>query len=188
MPPLNYLKKFRHLKWQKGKRRIGLLGGSFNPAHDGHRTASILAMRQFFLHEIWWLVVEQNPHKKTISTPIGERALLAKKTARHPKIKIKTLDGKKNIYSYDAIKQIIKQHPKKKFLFIMGSDCWFQFHHWHRYRDMAKLLPLVMINRAPHHHLYRRAPADRVIKNKRRFTHPLNHLSSSGRGWLKNMK
>ncbi len=192
MSAINYSKPYRRLfhknQYKKNGRLIGLLGGSFNPAHAGHRAMSILAMKEYKLDEIWWLVVESNPLKPVKKIPpLQQRAAAAKAIACHPRVKIKTLAGKKNYYSYDAVKNIMQHHPRDNFVFIMGSDCWFEFHRWYRWRALMRLLPIVVLGRAPTHLLYRRARAsmatggigqDRGIKIHR-FAHPLNGISST---------
>ncbi|MDI9313794.1 MAG: hypothetical protein QM529_03840 [Hydrotalea sp.] len=162
-------------------RKIGLLGGSFNPAHAGHRAASLLALRHFGLDEIWWLVVAQNPLKAKPDVPsVATRVAQAKKIARHPCIKIKTLPDKPCYqFTYHAVRHIMANHPRDRFAFIMGSDCWWQFHRWYRWRRLSAMLPLLIIGRAPTAQLYKKSRAGIFIRRARRFTHPLNHLASS---------
>ena len=182
MPTLNYLHPYRRLHFKRHHgRKIGLLGGSFNPAHAGHRAASLLALRHFGLDEIWWLVVASNPLKEKPDMPsVVARARQANEIARHPRIKIKTLPpGPCYQFTYHAVKQVMARHKKKQFVFIMGSDCWWQFHNWYRPRALARLLPLIIIGRAPTAQLYKKSRASMVIKNARRFSHRLNHLASS---------
>ena len=162
-------------------KKIGLLGGSFNPAHAGHRVASLLAMKHYGLDEVWWLVIDKNPLKeKPNMATAAVRAAAAKKIARHPRVKIKTLPHNPRYqFTYHAVRHILARHRKNKFAFIMGSDCWHQFHRWYRYRGIASMVPLIIIGRAPTAQLYKKPRAAMFIKTARRCPSPLNHLASS---------
>src|SRR5690606_2438221 len=73
--------------------RIGLLGGSFNPAHDGHRHISRVALKRLGLAEVWWLVSPQNPLKDADSmAPLPDRLATAREVARHPRIRVTAME------------------------------------------------------------------------------------------------
>ncbi len=129
--------------------RVGLFGGSFNPAHEGHRAASLLALRRLGLDRIWWLVSPGNPLKDTsILAPLEARIAAARKLARHPKIAvtgIESLIGTR--YTFETIAYLKQRCPGIRFVWIMGSDNLATFHHWKRWRDIAALVPIAIIDR-----------------------------------------
>jgi nicotinate-nucleotide adenylyltransferase len=129
--------------------RVGLFGGSFNPAHEGHRAASLLALRRLGLDRIWWLVSPGNPLKDTsILAPLEARIAAARKMARHPKIAVtgvESLIGTR--YTYETIAYLKQRCPGVRFVWIMGSDNLATFQHWKRWRDIAALVPIAIIDR-----------------------------------------
>ncbi|MGO9007970.1 MAG: nicotinate-nucleotide adenylyltransferase [Beijerinckiaceae bacterium] len=128
---------------------VGLFGGSFNPAHEGHRAASLLALRRLGLDRIWWLVSPGNPLKDTsILAPLEVRITAARKIARHPRIAvtgIEALIGTR--YTYETIAYLKQRCPGVHFVWIMGGDNLATFHHWKRWRDIAALVPVAIIDR-----------------------------------------
>jgi nicotinate-nucleotide adenylyltransferase len=129
--------------------RVGLFGGSFNPAHEGHRAASLLALRRLRLDRIWWLVSPGNPLKDTsILAPLEARIAAARKIAGHPKIAvtgIESLIGTR--YTYETIAYLKQRCTGVHFVWIMGGDNLATFHHWKRWRDIAALVPIAIIDR-----------------------------------------
>lgn len=132
-------------------RKIGLLGGSFNPAHLGHKKMSLFALRALKLDEIWWLVSPQNPLKKSDDmAPLSTRLKQARKIGAHPKIKIKNLESQMGTrYSIDTITQIQKKFPNPQFIWLMGSDNLAGFDRWRKWRQIARRIPIAIINRPP---------------------------------------
>lgn len=132
------------------RQTIGLLGGSFNPAHEGHLHISMWALKALGLDEVWWLVSPQNPLKSSVEMAGLDRRLAhAQKIACHPRIKISAVErdfGSR--YTVDTL-EILKSHfPRTKFIWLMGADNLRQFHHWQRWRDIEKLVPIVVADRA----------------------------------------
>lgn len=128
---------------------VGLFGGSFNPAHEGHRAASLMALRRLGLDRVWWLVSPGNPLKDTsILAPLPARIAMARKIARHPRIAvtgIEALIGTR--YTYETIAYLKERCPGVRFVWIMGSDNLVDFHRWKRWRDIAALVPIAIIDR-----------------------------------------
>jgi nicotinate-nucleotide adenylyltransferase len=128
---------------------VGLFGGSFNPAHEGHRTASLIALRRLRLDRIWWLVSPGNPLKDTSVLPsLAARIATARKIARHPKIVVtgvEALIGTR--YTYETIAFLKRRYPGVRFVWIMGGDNLASFHHWKRWRDIASLVPVAVVDR-----------------------------------------
>ena len=112
--------------------RIGILGGSFNPAHAGHRHISLMAIQKLRLDAVWWLVTPQNPLKeKTDTAPLAERMAQAKKVANHPHICITDLEAKlKTIYTAETLPKLKQYFPKTHFVWMMGMDNLHTIHPW----------------------------------------------------------
>jgi len=132
--------------------RIGLLGGSFNPAHEGHRHISLEAMRRLGLDEVWWLVSPQNPLKATTGmAPLVARLASARVAARHPRIRPVAIEEKLGtVYTVDTLAKLQRRHPDKRFIWVMGADNLVQFHRWRAWRRLAKLVPIAVMAR-PHY-------------------------------------
>ncbi len=129
--------------------RIGLLGGSFNPAHDGHRYISVTALKRLRLDHIWWLISPQNPLKSTKDmAPFAERVAIAKKVARHPRIHISTIEERLHTrFTIDTLEYLQKLVPTSRFVWLMGADNLIQFPLWHRWEDIIHLVPLAIFDR-----------------------------------------
>ena len=128
---------------------IGILGGSFNPAHFGHRYISLIALRKMGLDQIWWIVTPHNPHKnKSDLIHLDTRLAKAKMIANHHKIKIKSLENKTTPnYSYYLIKNLLKKHPDHNFVWLMGADNLYNFDKWHRWNDIANKIAIIIYPR-----------------------------------------
>lgn len=129
--------------------RTGLLGGSFNPAHGGHRSISLFALDTLDLQEIWWLVSPGNPLKpKRGMAPLNARLGSARKQARHTRIKPTTIEMQLGTrYTLDTVRKLIQRYPKRRFIWIMGADNLAQFGQWRRWRDIARMMPIAVIAR-----------------------------------------
>lgn len=128
--------------------KIGLLGGSFNPAHTGHRYISIEAIRRLGLNQVWWLVTNKNPLKTSNPMPREGRISKAKEMADYPYIKVLALDDRTgSSYTIDVVKYLKRTHPEVKFVWIMGADNLLNFHFWKKWQDILKYIPIVVINR-----------------------------------------
>lgn len=129
--------------------RIGLYGGSFNPAHEGHRRVSLIALRRLGLDQIWWLVTPGNP-LKDVSTlpPLAERMENAARVAAHPLIVVTGAEAQlRTRYTADLVRILTKRAAGTRFVWVMGSDNLAQFHRWERWRDIAALVPIAVVNR-----------------------------------------
>jgi nicotinate-nucleotide adenylyltransferase len=124
--------------------RIGLLGGSFNPAHDGHRQISLEALRRLGLDEVWWLVSPQNPLKDSDAmAPLAERLSAARRRARDPRIRVAWLESAiKTQYTADTITALRQRFPRVDFVWLMGADNLIQMTQW---QDWPKIFHAVAI-------------------------------------------
>ena len=119
--------------------RIGLFGGSFNPPHEGHRATSLIAMRRLRLEAVWWLVSPGNPLKDHSALPALEaRMEAARRMAAHPRIAVSGLErGLGSAFTCDTVAVLAERCPGVRFVWIMGSDAFVEFHRWRRWRLIA---------------------------------------------------
>jgi len=129
--------------------RIGLLGGSFNPAHAGHRHVSVEALKRLGLDEVWWLVAPQNPLKPTRGmAPFAKRLQAARRLARHPRIKVLDLETRLGTrYTIDTVTALQQNFPRTRFLFLMGADILAQIRHWKQWTEIFARLPIAVFAR-----------------------------------------
>jgi nicotinate-nucleotide adenylyltransferase len=128
---------------------IGLFGGSFNPPHEGHRHASLVALRRLGLDRIWWLVTPGNPLKNNDALPaLSRRIAAAQAVARHPRIVVTGLETRiGSRYTYDTIAWLTRRCPGVRFVWIMGADNLATFHQWQHWRAIACLVPMAVVAR-----------------------------------------
>ena len=129
--------------------RVGLLGGSFNPAHGGHRRISLFAREALGLDEVWWLVSPGNPLKpKAGMAPLAARLASARKQARRAPIRATAIERELGTrYTVDTLRKLARRYPKCRFVWLMGSDNLAQFHHWRAWRTVARTMPIAVIAR-----------------------------------------
>lgn len=129
--------------------RVGLLGGSFNPAHAGHRAISLFALKRLALDRVWWLVSPGNPLKDTNGLPeLAQRIAVAKRVANHPRVDVSGIEAALGTrYTIDTVRQLRARCPKVRFVWIMGADNLSQFHRWRDWRGIAQQVPLAVIDR-----------------------------------------
>ncbi len=130
-------------------RRVGLLGGSFNPAHDGHRHISLAAIRLLALDQVWWLVSPQNPLKPRANMAAMEaRAARARAVSRHPQIRVTTLEAQLGTtYTADTLRALRRQLPATRFVWLMGADNLFQLPDWQRWTTIPHQMPMAIFAR-----------------------------------------
>lgn len=133
----------------KALKRIGLLGGSFNPAHGGHRRISLFALQALGLDEVWWLVSPGNPLKpKAGMAPLGARLASANRMARGAPIVPTQIERELGTrYTIDTLRKLAARYPKHRFVWLMGSDNLVQFDRWKAWRSIARAMPIAVIAR-----------------------------------------
>ena len=129
--------------------RIGLLGGSFNPAHDGHLHASLVALKGLKLDYVWWLVSPQNP-LKPVRGMAGLEARLAgaRKLARNRRIITTDIEsGFGTVYTVDTLIALQRRFPHAHFVWLMGSDNLLQLPRWRRWQEIVGMIPVAVVAR-----------------------------------------
>lgn len=128
---------------------IGLLGGSFNPAHAGHLHISREALKRLGLDEVWWLVSPQNPLKERQGmAPLAERLAFAREVARHPRIRVTDLERLLGTrHTAESLKRLCKHLPGCRFVWLMGADNLVQIDRWHDWTQIFNRLPVAALAR-----------------------------------------
>jgi nicotinate-nucleotide adenylyltransferase len=129
--------------------KIGLLGGSFNPAHGAHRRISLFAMQALGLDEVWWLVSPGNPLKPQEGmAPLAPRFASARAQARRAPIRVSAIERELGTrYTIDTLRKLVRRWPKHQFIWLMGSDNLAQFSRWKDWRGIARIMPIAVIAR-----------------------------------------
>ena len=149
----------------------GLLGGSFNPAHGGHRAISLHAMAALGLDELWWLVSPGNPLKPEKGmAPLPARLASAQRTARRSRIRPTAIEAQLGTrYTIDTLRYLVRRYPQHRFIWLMGDDNLAQLHQWRDWRNIARLMPIAVIARPGYN---QQARAARAMGWLRRFVRP----------------
>jgi nicotinate-nucleotide adenylyltransferase len=129
--------------------RVGLFGGSFNPAHEGHAHVAETAMRRLGLDRVIWLVSPQNPLKPTHETDALTRRLWgALRYAQGPSMIVSDAETKiGSQYTIDTIRVLKARHPGVRFVWIMGADSLASFHRWRGWIEIMRELPVAVVSR-----------------------------------------
>jgi nicotinate-nucleotide adenylyltransferase len=145
---------------------VGLLGGSFNPAHEGHRYISLEAIKRLALDEIWWLVSPQNPLKPRAGmAPFAARLAGAEAVADHPRIVVSDLEARiGTTYTAETLTRLTAM-PGQRFVWLIGADNLLQLPKWQHWERIFALAPIAVFDRTP----YSRSAV--AGKAGRRFAH-----------------
>ncbi|MGL4239542.1 MAG: nicotinate-nucleotide adenylyltransferase [Beijerinckiaceae bacterium] len=129
--------------------RIGLFGGSFNPPHEGHRLVTLTALRRLKLDRVWWIVTPGNPLKDTRGLPPqAERMAAARRLMPEPMVDITGFEASIGTrYTLDTLRYLKRRCPTVRFVWIMGADNLIQFHRWQGWREIARLMPIAVVDR-----------------------------------------
>lgn len=131
------------------KRTIGLLGGSFNPAHEGHLHISHTALQALGLDEVWWLVAPQNPLKSAHElSNFDQRISNANKIANSKQIRVSDFERNQKLsYTAKSLKKLIRAYPNYSFVWLMGADNLAQIPKWYKWREIFNTCPIAVFDR-----------------------------------------
>lgn len=129
--------------------RIGLYGGSFDPAHLGHLHVTTTALRRLRLDRVWWLVSPGNPLKdRSRLAPLAERCAQAARVAVHPRIAVTGFEAALGVrFTVQTLRYLTRRRPGVHFVWIMGADSLATFHRWRGAAEIARLMPIAVIDR-----------------------------------------
>ena len=144
----------------------GLLGGSFNPAHRGHRAISLAALDQLGLDDVWWLVSPGSPLKPAAGmAPLDARLGAARVMARRSRIRPTAIEAHLHTrYTIDTVRALVRRFPKRQFIWIMGADIIGEFHRWRDWRRLAQLVPIAVVVRPGYRGLVGASPASAWLR------------------------
>ena len=136
---------------QRPALRVGLLGGSFNPAHQGHLAISVMALRTFRLDRVRWLVSPGNPLKPVRGmASFPDRFASAKHLARHPRIEVSDVEQRLGTrYTVDTIARLQRNRHQRS-LWLMGADLLAELPRWRRWREIMQAVPIAVFDREPY--------------------------------------
>ena len=137
-----------HLPAARPGEAIGLLGGSFDPAHEGHAHITREALKRFGLDQVWWLVSPGNPLKEKGPAPLSERMARARAVIRHPRVTVTDIEARLGTrYTAETLDRLFGLYPGVHFTWLMGADNLADFHRWERWDEIMGALPVGVIAR-----------------------------------------
>ena len=150
------------------KKKIGILGGTFDPAHLGHLRISIEAKKKFKLKRIIWAITKKNPFKKKSSNSLNQRIKFSEKFSKQTKfIKVKYFDDLvKSSRAYELISYYLKKNRNIELYFLMGADCLIDFHKWYKWKKILEKCNVIVFDRYKYKSKSLRSPAFKGFKNK----------------------
>ncbi|MBT8414135.1 MAG: nicotinate-nucleotide adenylyltransferase [Boseongicola sp.] len=147
-------------------RKIGLLGGSFDPPHAGHVHITHEALKRFQLDEVWWLVSPGNPLKTRGPAPLEERMAAAGRLMDHPRVRVTDLEAKLGTrYTAATLEALQTRYLGVSFVWLMGADNLAGLHHWDRWRTIVDTVPLGILARPGDRISARMSPAARQYRS-----------------------
>jgi nicotinate-nucleotide adenylyltransferase len=128
---------------------VGLFGGSFNPAHEGHLLVAETALKRLSLDQVWWIVTPGNPLKAgRASAPLADRIAGCERLAADPRMKVTAFEAAQDFrYTADTLAFVKARNPAVDFVWMMGADSLRDFHRWQRWRRIAATFPIAVFDR-----------------------------------------
>ena len=142
---------------------IGLLGGSFDPAHAGHAHITLEAMKRFGLDHVWWLVSPGNPLKDRGPAPLADRMTRARQVMQHPRVRITDIEARLGTrYTAETLQALQSRWPRVRFVWLMGADNLAQFHLWKDWQWIMENVPVGVLARPGDRISARMSPAAKL--------------------------
>lgn len=127
---------------------IGLLGGSFDPAHQGHVHITREALKRFGLDRVWWLVTPGNPLKARQPAPLNRRLSAAQELMKHPRVDVTDLEAQLGtLYTAETLEALREVYPGVRFVWLMGADNLASLHRWDRWKSILATVPVGVLAR-----------------------------------------
>ncbi|TDL79783.1 nicotinate-nucleotide adenylyltransferase [Palleronia sediminis] len=159
---------------------IGLLGGSFDPAHAGHVAVTRAALARLGLDRVWWLVSPGNPLKRDPPADLERRLTCARAVMMHPRVEITALETRLGTRrTAETVPALIRRYPGVRFVWLMGADNLVEFHKWDDWRRIVSLVPIAVLARPGQGLAAQRAVAARVMARARLPQHAARLLARS---------
>ena len=145
---------------------IGLLGGSFDPPHQGHVQITKAALQRFGLDRVWWLVSPGNPLKEHGPAPMDQRMQAARALMRHPRVSVTDVEARLGTrYTAQTLKALVAARPAVRFVWLMGADNLAQFHLWQDWEQIMQMIPVGVLARPGQQLAGRMSKAARVYRD-----------------------
>ncbi|WP_420860471.1 nicotinate-nucleotide adenylyltransferase [Algirhabdus cladophorae] len=155
---------------------VGLLGGSFDPAHEGHAHITREALKRFGLDQVWWLVSPGNPLKKRGPAPLDQRVTLAQSVIQHPRVRVTGIEADLGTrYTAKTLTALQANYPQVNFVWLMGADNLAQLHRWQDWHSIMATVPVGVLAR----------PGDRISARTGMAARVYRGAKISGRQALK---
>lgn len=147
---------------------IGLLGGSFDPAHAGHVHITKAALERFGLDRVWWLVSPANPLKTRAPAPMDDRLAAARAVMHHPRVEITDIEARLGTrYTAETIAALQQTFPRVRFVWLMGADNLAGFHRWQDWQEIMARVPVGVLARPGDRIAARMSKAARMYREDR---------------------
>lgn len=129
--------------------RVGLMGGTFNPPHEGHALCAEISLRRLGLDQLWWMVTPGNPLKAGNSlASMSERMAASRRLVSDPRIKVTGFEAPLGSrYTFETLRFLTQRFPGVRFVWVMGADNLAGFHRWQDWRRIARLMPIAVVDR-----------------------------------------
>lgn len=148
--------------------RIGLLGGSFDPAHEGHVHITKEALKRFKLDRVWWLISPKNPLKERNPDLVGDRIKEANLLLSHPRVVVTDLEIQLSTqYTSDTILKLKRLYPRVSFVWLMGADNIPTFNLWKNWKKIMREVPIGVVDRPGNNYATRKNKMTESFKNKK---------------------
>lgn len=161
---------------------IGLLGGSFDPPHEGHAHLTREALKRFGLDQVWWMVSPGNPLKEHGPAPLVDRIAASQQVMQHPKVKITGVEAELGSpFTAQTIRSLQRLYPDVRFVWLMGADNMVQLNRWQDWQQIMQSVPVGVIARAGQRLGARRSVAARMYRGSRlvgRSVHALGQANA----------